>query len=83
MLVRIVDPQGESTAADAIAASSTIGYLWMIPYFTLGPVVSFTWSFGLQLGIAVALLIVFLLIGRLIFWQKRPAWETQEKHYDN
>ena len=83
MLVRIVDPQGESTAADAIAASSTIGYLWMIPYFTLGPVVSFTWSFGLQLGIAVALLIVFLIIGRLIFWQKRPAWETQEKHYDN
>ncbi|MGI6169690.1 MAG: sodium/glutamate symporter [Christensenellales bacterium] len=27
MLVRIIDPKGESTAADAIAASSTIGYI--------------------------------------------------------
>lgn len=79
MLVRVVDPNGESTAADAIAASSTIGYLWMIPYFTIGPVVSFTWGYPMMMAVSVGLLIVFLVLGRMLCWQKRPAWEKQNK----
>jgi ESS family glutamate:Na+ symporter len=78
MLVRIVDPNGESTAADAVAASATVGYLWMIPYFTIGPILSFKWGFGKLMIISVALLILFIVFGRIFCWQKRPAWEVQQ-----
>jgi ESS family glutamate:Na+ symporter len=77
MLIRIIDPDGKSSASDAIAASSTIGYLWMIPYFTIGPALSFSWGFGKLMAVSVALLVVFLVLGRVFFWQKRPSWETQ------
>lgn len=77
MLVRVVDPNGDSTAADAIAASSTIGYLWMIPYFTIGPALSFSWSYWQLMAFSVALLVVFLILGRTLSWHKQPAWETQ------
>lgn len=78
MLIRVVDPNGESTASDAIASAATIGYLWMIPYFTIGPVVSFTWGFGKLMAVSVALLILFIVLGRIFFWQKRPAWEVEK-----
>ena len=80
MLIRIVDPNGESSAADAIAAASTIGYLWMIPYFTIGPIVSFTWGFPKLFLISVLLLAGFILLGRLTCWRKEPAWKTQPFH---
>lgn len=78
MLTRICDPEGKSTAGDFIVTGSTIGYIWMIPYFTIGPVVSFTWSFGLQIGIAAGLMLLFFILARLTHWQKSPAWERQK-----
>ena len=81
MLIRIVDPNNESTAGDAVVSSSTVGYIWMIPYFTIGPVVSFTWGFPKLFAISAALLILFIVLGRVLCWQKRPAWETQENCY--
>lgn len=82
MLIRVVDPNNESTAGDAVVAASTIGYIWMIPYFTIGPVISFTWGFSKLFAVSFALLIVFIVIGRIFFWQKRPAWEAQERVYN-
>ena len=68
------DPNNKSTAGDAVVSSSTVGYLWMIPYFTLGPALSFRWGFGKLFAFSLALLILFIVLGRVLCWQKRPAW---------
>ena len=81
MLIRIVDPNNESTAGDAVVSASTIGYLWMIPYFTIGPALSFSWGFAKLFAISFALLVVFIVLGRVLCWQKRPSWETQPREY--
>ena len=82
MLVRIVDPDGKSTAADSIAASSTLGYTFQIPYFTIIPILSFYWSFGTLFGVSLALLVLFIILGRIFFWQKEPAWKHQRVDAD-
>ena len=81
LLIRIVDPNNESTAGDAVVSSSTIGYIWMIPYFTIGPIISFSWGFTKLFVFSFALLVFFIVLGRVLCWQKRPSWETQERHY--
>lgn len=81
MLIRIVDPNNESTAGEAIVSASTVGYLWMIPYFTIGPIISFSWGFTKLFVFSFALLVFFIVLGRVLCWQKRPSWETQERHY--
>lgn len=82
MLIRICDPENKSTAGDFVVAGSTIGYLWMIPYFTIGPVVSFTWSFGLQIGIAAGLMLLFFLLARFTRWEKTPGWKRQKPAWE-
>lgn len=81
MLIRIVDPGNKSSAGDAVVSASTVGYLWMIPYFTIGPALSYSWGFGKLFAFSVALLIFFVVLGRVLCWQKRPAWETQTPSY--
>ena len=81
MLIRIIDPSNRSTAGDAVVSSSTIGYIWMIPYFTLGPALSFQWGFGKLFGFSAALLALFIVLARFLSWHKTPAWETQPKEY--
>ena len=81
MLIRIIDPNNESTAGDAVVSASTVGYIWMIPYFTIGPAISFSWGFVPLFTLSAALLVLFIVLGRILCWQKRPAWETQARQY--
>jgi len=83
MLIRIIDPNNQSTAGDAVVSSSTVGYIWMIPYFTIGPALSFSWGFGKLFAFSAALLVLFVVLGRLLCWQQRPAWETQKRVYED
>lgn len=83
LLIRCCDPNGESVAAESIASGTTIGYLWAIPYYTIVPILSYTWGVGKLMVLSTALLIVFLAAGRLLCWQKIPAWETAKEGSKN
>lgn len=73
MLVRVVDPNFETTAAEAIAASSTLGYSFMLPYLMFGPILSYTWGGPKLMAFSIGLLIFFLILARGFFWRKTPV----------
>lgn len=76
MLIRVIDPNFETTAAEAIAASSTLGYSFMLPYLMFGPMLSFIWGGPKLILFSIGLLIFFLVLGRVFFWQKTPVQVT-------
>lgn len=78
MLVRILDPEGRSSAADGICAGSTFGYLLQVPYFSIMPVLCFSMGYGAQLALAIGIAIALLIAARVLCWHKTPAWKTQK-----
>ena len=70
MLVKVVDPDNETTASTCISTSSTLGYAWQIPYMVVGSLMIFTMP-TITTVISVALLLFFLIGGEVLFGRKR------------
>jgi len=49
-------------------ASAALCYPWSLPYIMFMPALSFAVSPWVILGISAALLVVFLITGRMFFW---------------
>ncbi len=71
LLVRIVDPEFETSAAGCIAAASVLGYLFAIPTITFGPAMAFNMSPWAMLGFWAGLFLVAVLVVRIFCWKKR------------
>lgn len=64
-LVKVVDPENDTTAAQCISSSSTFGFAWQIPYLVLGlPLMPYQ-PVAITI-ISVALLIFFLVAGEIM-----------------
>ena len=70
MLVKVMDPDNETTAATCISTSSTLGYSWQIPYMVVGSVAIFT-APKVTTIVSATLLLFFLIGGELIFGRKK------------
>ena len=70
MLVKVVDPDNETTASTCISTSSTLGYAWQIPYMVVGSLMIFTMP-TITTVISVALLLFFLIGGEILFGRNR------------
>lgn len=70
MLVKVMDPDNETTASTCISTSSTLGYAWQIPYMVVGSLMIFTMP-TITTIISVALLLFFLIGGEILFGRKR------------
>lgn len=72
MLIKVMDPNNETTAATCISTSSTLGYSWQIPYMVVGSVAIFT-APAVTTIVSVSLLLFFFIGGELIFGRKKVA----------
>lgn len=70
MLIKVMDPDNETTASTCISTSSTLGYAWQIPYMIVGSLAFFTAPVPTTI-VTVVLLAVFLIGGELIFGRKK------------
>ena len=70
MLVKVMDPDNETTAATCISTSSTLGYSWQIPYMVVGSVAIVT-APKVTTIVSATLLLFFLIGGELIFGRKK------------
>lgn len=70
MLVKVMDPDNETTAATCISTSSTLGYAWQIPYMVGGSIAIFT-APKITTIVSVCLLLFFLIGGEIIFGRKK------------
>ena len=70
MLVKVMDPDNETTASTCISTSSTLGYAWQIPYMVVGSLMIFT-APTITTIVTVVLLLFFLIGGELIFGRKK------------
>ena len=70
MLVRVVDPDLKTSAAGCIAAASVIGYTVSMPFLALSPSLVSSMAPLTFIGANVAILLVFIVAGRIFFWRK-------------
>lgn len=70
LLIKVMDPNGETSAAQCISTSSTLGYSWQIPYMVVGSLAIFTAPVATTV-VSVLLLLFFLIGGELIYGRKR------------
>lgn len=70
LLVRVLDPNGDTLAAESVTAASTLGNIYQLPYNTLGPILLmsspllYTWG-------SVGILIVIFVIGHILFGRNK------------
>lgn len=70
MLVKVMDPTGETTAAQCISTSSTLGYAWQIPYMIVGTIAIFT-APTVTTIVSVALLLFFIVGGEVLYGRRK------------
>lgn len=70
MLVKVVDPNNETIAAQCVSTSSTLGYAWQIPYMIIGSIMVWT-NPTLFTIITVAFFLVCLIGGEILFKPKK------------
>lgn len=68
MLLRVVDPEFKTSGRESAAASAALIYPLSLPYIMIMPMLAFTCSPLTILGISAALLVLFIVIGRIFFW---------------
>lgn len=72
MLVKVMDPDNETTASTCISTSSTLGYAWQIPYMVVGSLTIFS-APKITTIVTVVLFFFFLIGGELIFSRKKKV----------
>lgn len=66
MLIKVMDPDGKTTASQCISTSSTLGYSWQIPYMIVGSITIFTRPVETTV-VTCGLLLFFLIVGEFLF----------------
>ena len=66
VLINIMDPEGDTLAAEGVSGSSTIGSFWQQPYNTIGAIAMMSAPFAV-LGVTGVIFVVLLAAGFLIF----------------
>lgn len=70
MLIKVIDSKNETIAAQCISTSSTLGYIWQIPYMLIGSLL--IWTNPKLVVIATIVFGVFcLLFGEYLFGRNR------------
>lgn len=72
MLVKVMDPSNDTTAAQCISTSSTLGYAWQIPYMVIGSIAVFTAPEAVTI-ITLVLFIFFMVAGEFLFGRKKAV----------
>lgn len=70
MLIKVVDPNNDTIAAQCISTSSTLGYAWQIPYMIVGSIAIFT-NPGITTIISIVFFLFCLIGGEILFGPKR------------
>ena len=73
MLLRVIDPQFETTGQESAASSAALCYPWSLPYIMFMPALALSASVSpwILFGGSAVLWIVFYVIARRFFWQKQ------------
>jgi ESS family glutamate:Na+ symporter len=66
LLIKVLDPNGETMTSESISGSSTVGSFYQLPNTTMGPMI-FLSTPMLYIGGVAAALVVLVLIGTLFF----------------
>lgn len=66
LLIKVLDPNGDTLAAESVSGSSTLGSFWQQPYNTIGPMMILASPVLVTLGTA-GFLVAFLVAGTLLF----------------
>ena len=66
LLIRVLDPNGDSHTAESISGSSTLGSFFQQPYNVIGPMLMMTTPMVVTLGSA-GFLAAFLIVGFILF----------------
>lgn len=66
LLLRVLDPNGDSHTAESISGSSTVGSFFQQPYNVIGPMLMMTAPMTVTLG-SVGFLAAFLIVGFVLF----------------
>lgn len=66
LLIKVLDPNGDTLAAESVSGSSTVGSFWQQPYNTIGPLLMLSAPAVITWGSA-GFLAVFLIIGAVLF----------------
>lgn len=66
LLIKVLDPNGDTLAAESVSGSSTLGSFWQQPYNTIGPMLILSSPLLTTLGTA-GFLIAFLIVGTVLF----------------
>lgn len=66
LLIKVLDPDGDTLAAESVSGSSTLGSFWQQPYNTIGPMMILSMPLATTLGTA-GFLVAFLIVGTVLF----------------
>ena len=66
LLIRVLDPNGDSQTAESVSGSSTLGSFFQQPYNVIGPMLMMSAPMVVTLG-STGFLVAFLVIGFLLF----------------
>lgn len=66
LLIKVLDPNGDTLAAESVSGSSTLGSFWQQPYNTIGPMLILSSPLLTTLGTA-GFLVAFLIVGTVLF----------------
>lgn len=72
LLIKVLDPDGETMTSESISGSSTLGSFYQLPNTTMGPMI-FLANPMMYIGGVAAILVGFLVAGLLFFRVKEPG----------
>lgn len=70
MLLRVVDPQYQTSGQESGASSAALIYPTSLPYVMFAPALAFAVPPAVMLGVSAALWVILFVVARLFFWHK-------------
>lgn len=70
LLIKVLDPNGETMTSESISGSSTLGSAYQLPYTTLGPMFLMAMPTYFITG-SILIMIAFFVIGAFLFGRKQ------------
>lgn len=72
LLIKVVDPDHKTFASESIGASSTLGYIFQMPYSIFGPMILVASPKLYTLG-TLGMWIIFIIIGHILFGRREKS----------
>lgn len=70
MLLRVVDPQYQTSGQKSGASSAALIYPISLPYIMFAPALAFAVTPAVMLGVSAAVWVVLFIVARVFFWHK-------------